>query len=225
VTKVKSNLAGGTRGSLLFYKFARNTLVGFCRIWLRLSVEGHEHVPKTGSFILAPIHRSNMDTPIAAACTKRRMRYMGKDSLWKNKAANWLLSAVGGFPVSRDSADREAISRSIELVKTEPLVLFPEGERKSGNAIQPLKDGAVFIAAKAGVPIIPVGIGGSERVMPKGAKFIYPKKVHVIIGEPIMPPTSTTGRVPREQITATSTLLHAALQELFDQANKKAGAT
>ena len=64
----------------------------------------------------------------------------------------------------------------------EPLVLFPEGERKSGPVVQPLFDGAAYVALKAGVPIVPVGIGGSERVMPKGAKFIYPRKVHVIVG-------------------------------------------
>ena len=149
MTKVKTKLAGAGIGSRAIYWFVRNSLVGFCRIWMRLTVEGREHVPNTGSFILAPIHRSNMDTPIAAVCSRRRMRYMGKDSLWKGGAASWVLSAIGGFPVSRDSADREAISRSIELAKTEPLVLFPEGERKSGSVVQPLKDGAVYIAARA----------------------------------------------------------------------------
>ena len=58
-------------------------------------------------------------------------------------------------------------------------MLFPEGERKAGPIVQPLFDGAVYVAVKAGVPIVPVGIGGSERVMPKGAKFVYPRKVHV----------------------------------------------
>ena len=57
--------------------------------------------------------------------------------------------------------------------------------------VQPLFDGAVYIAIKAGVPIVPVGIGGSERVMPKGAKFIYPRKVRVIVGEPMhLPPAA-----------------------------------
>ena len=61
------------------------------------------------------------------------------------------------------------------LERGEPLVLFPEGERKCGPIVQPLFDGAAYIAVKAGVPIVPVGIGGSERAMPKGAKFIYPR--------------------------------------------------
>jgi 1-acyl-sn-glycerol-3-phosphate acyltransferase len=223
MTKVHTTLAGDSRGALFVYRFARNALVGFCRVWMRMTVEGRENVPATGAFILAPTHRSNLDTPIAAACTKRRMRFMGKDSLWKHQPARFVLSAIGGFPVARGSADREAITRSIELVKQEPLVLFPEGERKSGEVVEPLKDGAAFIAAKAGVPIIPVGIGGSERVMPKGAKFIYPRKVHVVIGKPIAAPTSANGRVPREQITAVSEQVRAELQRLFDDAQRKAG--
>ena len=80
----------------------------------------------------------------------------------------------------------------------EPLVLFPEGERKSGPVVQPLFDGAVYVAIKAGVPIVPVGIGGSERVMPKKAKFVFPRKVHVEIGRPIPAPVAPEGgRLPR----------------------------
>jgi 1-acyl-sn-glycerol-3-phosphate acyltransferase len=223
VTKVRTNLAGDSRGSLLVYRVVRNTLVGFCRVWMRMTVEGRENVPTTGAFVLAPTHRSNLDTPIAAACTTRRMRFMGKDSLWKHQPARYVLSAIGGFPVQRGTADREALTRSIELVKNEPLVLFPEGERKSGEVVEPLKDGAAFIAAKAGVPIIPVGIGGSERVMPKGSKFIYPRKVHVVIGKPLQAPVRDGGRVPREQVTALSEQLRTELQRLFDDAQRKAG--
>jgi 1-acyl-sn-glycerol-3-phosphate acyltransferase len=224
MTKVRTSLAGDSKGSLMTYRVVRNVLVGFCRVWMRMTVEGQENVPTAGAFVLAPTHRSNLDTPIAAACTKRRMRFMGKDSLWKHQPARYVLTAIGGFPVQRGTADREALSRSIELVKSEPLVLFPEGERKSGEVIEPLKDGAAFIASKAGVPIIPVGIGGSERVMPKGSKFIYPKKVHVIIGKPIPAPSNANGRVTREQMTATSEAVRSELQRLFDEAQRKAGA-
>ena len=99
----------------------------------------------------------------------------GADKYWKNKAFGRLLTALGGFPVSRGTADREALRRCIAVLEGgEPLVLFPEGERKSGPIVQPLFDGATYIAVKAGVPIVPVGIGGSERAMPKGAKYHPP---------------------------------------------------
>ena len=225
MTRVDSKLAGDTRGAHVMYWIGRTVAVGFCRLWLRMSVEGLENVPATGPFILAPIHRSIMDTPIAAVCTKRRMRYMGKDSLWKKEPGAWLLSAVGGFPVSRGTADREALMRCIEVLKGgEPLVLFPEGERKSGPIVQPLFDGAAYIASKAGVVIVPVGIGGSERVMPKGSKLIYPKKVHVIVGPAIAPPDAAAGRVPRDARREVSDRLHDQLQHLFDQAQIRVGA-
>ena len=224
MTKVDAKFASDSRGAKTWYWFGRNLCVLFCRVYLRMSVEGLENIPASGPFVLAPVHRSNMDTPIAAVCTKRRMRYMGKDSLWKTKAFGWLLSVLGGFPVSRDIADREALERCVEVLQGgEPLVLFPEGERKSGPLVEPLKDGAVYIAAKAQVPIVPVGIGGSEGVMPKGSKMIFPKKVFVVVGAPIAPPVlGEAGRLSKPVRRELSEQLHSELQRLFDIAQAKA---
>jgi 1-acyl-sn-glycerol-3-phosphate acyltransferase len=78
------------------------------------------------------------------------MRYMGKDSLWKNSITGWLFSALGGFPVTRGTADREALRRCVYVLQSgQPLVMFPEGERKSGAVVEKLFDGAVYVAMKA----------------------------------------------------------------------------
>lgn len=225
MAEVDTFLAGESLPSRAFYQVVRALVAGFCRTWMRTTVEGREHVPKSGAFILAPVHRSNMDTPIAACVTRRRLRYMGKDTLWKKQPFRWLLSALGGFPVTRGSADREALHRCVQVLQTgEPLVLFPEGERKAGPLVEPLFDGAAHIACRAQVPIVPVGIGGSERVMPKGKRFIYPRKVHVIVGEPLQPPPLTEGgRVPRAQVKVLTEQLHTQLQTLFDTAQVRAG--
>jgi 1-acyl-sn-glycerol-3-phosphate acyltransferase len=216
------SLAGSSRLDRIAYQIGRNTLVAFCRVWCRETVEGREHIPAEGAFVLAPVHRSILDTPISSAVTRRRLRYMGADKYWKNKYFGRLLTAFGGFPVSRGTADKEALSRCIEVLQGgEPLVLFPEGERKSGREIQPLFDGATYIAMKAGVPIVPIGIGGSERAMPKGAKFIWPRKVHVVVGSPIAVPVSENGRVTRDARQAMSIQLHAEMQRLFDQAEAR----
>ena len=106
----------------------------------------------------------------------------------------------------------------------EPLVLFPEGERKSGMEVQPLFDGAAYISSKTGAPIIPVAIAGSERAMPKGAKFIFPRKVRVIVGAPIPAPTGATSKEVREAVRVTTANLHAALQQMLDEAERRATA-
>jgi 1-acyl-sn-glycerol-3-phosphate acyltransferase len=147
---------------------------------------------------------------------------MGKDTLWRNRAFGWLLSALGGFPVTRGTADREALRRCIEVLGMgEVLVLYPEGERKDGPTVQPLFDGAAYVAAKAGVPIVPVGIGGSDRVMPRGSRFVYPRKVHVVIGPVIPAPISAGARLPRTVLKEHSDRLHAELQRLYDEAQAK----
>jgi 1-acyl-sn-glycerol-3-phosphate acyltransferase len=98
-------------------------------------------------------------------------------------------------------------------------VLFPEGERKTGPVVQPLFDGATYIAMKAGVPIIPVAIGGSERAMPKGAKFIYPRRLHVVVGEPMRVPDAENSKLQRVAAQQLTVELRDELQRLFDRAS------
>jgi 1-acyl-sn-glycerol-3-phosphate acyltransferase len=222
MTKVDTTLAGSGRVDRAAYQTVRTIVVTFCRTWCRMSVEGRHHVPVDGPFLLAPVHRSILDTPISSGVTRRRMRFMGADKYWKNAAFGRLLSALGGFPVTRGSADREAIRRCVAVLEAgEPLVLFPEGERKSGPVVHPLFDGATYIAVKAGVPIVPVAIAGSERAMPKGAKWIRPAKVHVIVGAPMSAPTELAGKAQRDAVRVLSIELHAELQRLLDAAHAK----
>lgn len=225
MTKIRTELAQSDALShRVGYFIVRNLVTGFCRLWCRMKVEGRENIPADGIFILAPTHRSILDTPISSGVTRRRMRFMGADKWWSNKWFGKLLSMLGGFPVTRGSADREALRRCIALLEGgEPLVLFPEGERKSGPIVQPLFEGATYIAAKTNAPIIPVGIGGSEKAMPKGARFIRPKKLHVIVGAPITVPTVGTPKEQREAMKVTTGELHTELQRLFDLAQARSG--
>jgi 1-acyl-sn-glycerol-3-phosphate acyltransferase len=215
------------KADLLFYRFCRGAVAGFSRIWWRESIEGQEHVPADGAFVLAPVHRSNVDTLLAATVTRRRMRFMGKDSLWSRRWSAWLLSALGGFPVHRGTADREALRQCEEVLRGgEPLVIFPEGTRRSGPKVIELFEGAAYVAARAGVPIIPVGIGNSEAAMPRGSKFLKPVRITVIVGPPILPPppAGDGARVPRRVVHELTTTLGAELQLLFDEAQGRAGA-
>lgn len=224
MAEVDSFMAGQSLVSRVFYTLMHALVVGVCRAYTRTTLIGRQNIPVDGAFLLAPIHRSNIDTPLAAAVTRRRLRFMGKDSLWKMRPIGWILSALGAFPVTRGSADREALKRCIAVLESgEPLVLFPEGTRQSGPQVMPLFDGAAYVAVKAGVPIIPVGIGGSEGVMPKGSKMIYPRKCVVIVGEPIVAQRDEEGRVPRSAVKDVTQRLSDELQRLFDEAQVRAG--
>jgi 1-acyl-sn-glycerol-3-phosphate acyltransferase len=224
MNKVQTRLASNSRASLLTYRIVRSLVCWFTQAFTRMHIDGREHLPATGAYILAPVHRSYVDTPIVACVTSRRIRFMGKQEMWKYPRLGWLFSALGAFPVNRGTADREALARSIKVLEGgEPLVLFPEGERKDGPRIHPLFDGAAYVAARAGVQIVPVGIGGSVRVMPRHAKMIHPKKVHVVIGEPITIDVGESGRVPRRAIAEASERLSAELQRLFDLAEARVG--
>ena len=218
-------LAPATAWQLRWYAVARAAVAGFSHSFWRLRVSGSEHIPATGAFVLAPVHRSNVDTVLCGCVTRRRLRFMGKDSLWKYRWAGSFFSSLGAFPVHRGTPDREALRRCEEALRGgEPVVLFPEGTRQSGPTVQPLFEGAAFVAARAGVPILPVGIGGSEWAMTKGKKRILPVKVAMVVGAPIPAPARPPGaRVPRRAVAETSEALHKELQALFDEALILAG--
>jgi 1-acyl-sn-glycerol-3-phosphate acyltransferase len=214
-----------TRGTRLSYAIVRGLILAVAKLFGRVTVVGADKVPVAGAFVLAPVHRSNVDFALTALVTKRPMRYMGKDSIWKSKPLGRFVSMLGAFPVHRGSADRDALQACTDIVNGgSPLVMFPEGTRCSGPIIEELFDGTAFVAARTGVPIVPMGIGGSEAMMPKGARFLHRSRLVLVVGDPIPAPERTEkGRVPRSAVGALTERLHDDLQVLFDDAMQRAG--
>jgi len=223
--------AGHTKGEDMswsqraMYKVIRALIHGACRVYFRLDIQGRENLPTTGAYIVSPIHRSNLDTPVLSAITTRRLRYMGKESLWKSRPLGWLLTALGGFPVQRGTADREALKAGLACVERgEPLVMFPEGTRQVGPDVAEMFDGPAYVACRTGTPIIPIGLGNTEAAMPKGSKFIRPVKMTIVIGAPIQPPPlKESGRVSRAGVRDLTARLGEEIQRLFDEAQARAG--
>ncbi len=121
-----------TRRALLFYRVCRLIVVGLSQAIFPGPVLGRENLPAEGPYILAPVHRSYLDWLIVARVTSRRMRYIAKAELWKVGPVGQLLGALGAFPVNRSGADREALERCrAVLAGGEPLVMFPEGTRRT----------------------------------------------------------------------------------------------
>jgi len=204
----------------VFYRFLRVLVRLVNRVMFRVTTEGRPYVPESGAVIIAPVHRSLIDFLVASEVTRRKLHYMAKDSLWNSGALARILPVVGAFPVHRESADREALRRAQAVLEAgEVLILFPEGERRRGPVVSDLHEGVAFLAARTGATVIPVGIGGSASVMPKGSKLPRPRKIHLAVG-PALPPVERTssGRVPRSQIHQMTDTLTVSLQDLYDEA-------
>jgi 1-acyl-sn-glycerol-3-phosphate acyltransferase len=198
---------------------ARLLCVGF----FRTKVEGADRIPRKGAAILAPVHRSFVDFLIVGTVvTRRKVFFMAKDDLWHSRLLGAFLDSFGAFPVNRDGADRLALDRSQDVLERgELLIVFPEGTRRSGPVIDELHEGAAFLSARTGVPIIPIGVGGTSKAMPKGSKLPHPVKVTLIVGDPIpAPERSGAGRVARSKVHALTTQLRSELQSLYDAAEK-----
>ncbi len=126
--------------------------------------------------------------------------------------------------MERGTTDRGALRAADQVLEAgEPLSIFPEGTRQHGPTLGDLYDGVAYLALRRRVPIVPVGIGGSEQILPKGRVLPRPRRVVVVVGEPIVADAETTAR-RRADVTALSGRLRAALQAAFDDAARQAGA-
>ncbi len=210
-----------TRNEKILWWIARTLVLGFSRLYFRVTFEGLENVPKTGAYLVCPTHRSNVDSFVVLGLTKRRIRFLAKEEMWKLSFVHPLWDALGGIKVERGSTDRESMKLCMAaLASGEPLAAYPEGTRREGPVVEGLFDGPAYMALKAGVPIVPLGIGGSALAMGRGDKFPKPKHIHVVIGKPINnPPSDETGR---KHIRALTAELATSLQGLLDEAQQKA---
>jgi 1-acyl-sn-glycerol-3-phosphate acyltransferase len=200
------------------YRLLLGTGAALAKIAWRYEITGRDRLPSVGPFVLCPVHRSNADFLLAGIAGRRRMHFMAKASLWHNERFGSFLEMMGAFPVDRDHPDRMSIRRAQDCLELgEPVVMFPEGRRREGSVVDDLHEGPAFVACRTRVPLVPMAIGGSDRALPRGARFIRPFKVRVLIGEPIYPDVPLTGRVPRRAVTETTEQLRRSLQDLYDE--------
>ena len=106
MTKVKSNLLKQGIGGRIFFRVCRDLAIFICRVYFRMSINGMEHVPKNGAYVMAPNHRSNLDIVVIGGTTRRRQRYMGKDTLW----APWIWSVCGPGQKNRGLLDNDTLN-------------------------------------------------------------------------------------------------------------------
>lgn len=169
-------------------------------LFFPLKIEGRENVPAKGAFLLACNHVSYLDPMIMGIATGRRLNYMAKDELFHKPILGYVLRSLWAFPVKRNTADKRALRESLaRLNKGLPILLFPEGTRHGTPGEKKIEAGVGFLALKANVPVVPVFVDGSQRVLPPGGKSLIRNKVTVRYGKPIVfPPKTDYERVAQE---------------------------
>ncbi len=150
------------------------------------TVIGRERLPVDRGFVIASNHISNLDPFILGISSRRRLSYVTKDSLFKNKILGFFLPKVDAFPIKRGASDFRAMREILRRLKQKrPIVLFPEGTRKAVGKEKRIHPGIGFVAAKSGVPIVPAYIKDSDKVMPPGAKVFRRHPIRVTFGDPV----------------------------------------
>lgn len=150
-----------------------------------LRIIGAKNIPMEGPIIFAPVHFSVLDPPLVASGSARAISFMAKVELFEPKWQGALIRSLGAFPVERGSSDSEAIRLALRLLEEgRALLLFPEGTRGDGVTLGAIGSGTIMLARRTGAAVVPVGIVGTHRILPKGAKKPGRSRMTLVYGEP-----------------------------------------
>jgi 1-acyl-sn-glycerol-3-phosphate acyltransferase len=156
---------------------------------VRVKVEGLEKLTPGAAYVFASNHLSYMDTPVILTYIHSDFRFMAKDGLFKIPLLGTHLTQAGHIPVPRHDprAAVKTMTLAAESIRTRniSILIFPEGGRSHDGVLQPFKDGAAYIAIKAGVPIVPLTISGTREVLAMHSSTFHRGKVTLKIGDPI----------------------------------------
>jgi 1-acyl-sn-glycerol-3-phosphate acyltransferase len=179
----------------------------YARIWsgwilesldIPLEVTGRERLEPGRTYVLMSNHQSVFDIFALFRAFDRPFRMVAKRTLFWIPILGWSMWMCGFIPIDR--SDRESAIRSLDRAARKirsgiSVLLFPEGTRSRDGTVHPFKKGGFMLALKAGVPVVPVVVLGTDRIMEKGSLEVGRAEVTVRIGEPI----ATAGRNPKER--------------------------
>ncbi len=161
----------------MFYWVCVRIVQFFMLFVCRVKCVGKENIPKQGGVILAINHKSMFDPIMIGITSTRKLNFMAKAELFKNKLFGALIKKLGAFPVNRGSGDVSALKTAFKILDEDgAMLIFPEGGRVKNGERRRAKTGVIMIAQKKTVPVIPVYIDGDYKWM---------RKMTVTYGEPV----------------------------------------
>ncbi len=192
----------------LLYRVAYSFIPPLWKALFRMDIQGVEHIPLHGPVLLASNHRSNLDPFFLGVSFPRQIHFMAKAELWKVKTLGRIIETLGSFPVSRGSADRQAVRRTIEFLDAGAVVgMFPEGHRQRDGGFGHINPGFALFALREAVTTVPVVMEGTERVFRGGLPRL--PRVRVTFGRPLPAPPPGINKAQR------STAMTRSLEESF----------
>jgi len=189
-----------------FYYIARGLLIGLFKLLTRWQVKGRENVPKEGPVLVVANHLNLADPPLLGVSLGRKVIFMAKEELFRSPVSAYFVSGLGSFPVHRGRLDRQALRSSQKVLADNlALAMFPEASRSRSGKLKNALPGSALIACRSGVPILPVGITGTEQI--KGLGWLCRRpRLTVNIGKPFsLPPVE--GKLTREKLAEYTDLI------------------
>jgi len=196
-----------------FYYIARGLLIGLFKLLTRWQVKGRENIPKEGPVLVVANHLNLADPPLLGVSLNRKVIFMAKEELFRSSLGAYFVRGLGSFPVHRGKLDRQAL-RSSQQVLDDGMVLamFPEATRSRNARLKVAMPGSALIACHGGVPILPVGITGTEQL--KGGWLFRRPRLTVNIGKPFqLPPVD--GKLTREKLVEYTDIIMQRIAELL----------
>ena len=185
---------------LLFARGWARTLLAIAGISVR--VLHPERLERGRSFVIVSNHESFCDILVLLANLPMQVRFLAKRSVFRVPVLGWSIAAAGFVPVDREDRSRgtETVDAALRrLSGGRSLVIFPEETRTRTGDLLPFKRGAAHLALKSGLPVLPVALAGTYRVLKRGSFVITPGVVAMAVGEPI----EVAGQTLRERETVT----------------------
>jgi 1-acyl-sn-glycerol-3-phosphate acyltransferase len=202
-------------------------ICGFlARLLFGARIEGIEHIPREGPFILVSNHCSNLDPPILGWATGhqvgRVVHFMAKIEMRGWPIVGWLATQSGVYFVRRGEGDRAAQRFSLEaLAAGRPLAMFVEGTRSRDGHLRTGKPGATLLAIRSGAPLIPIGIAGTHRIFPGRSRWPHATRVTIRIGEPFSLVHVPAGRLDRDALVQGTDRIMDAIEALLPEAQRR----